>query len=95
VKVVHRPEATPESSAPAKQNVQLSPEEVRALLDVSGPGYRAPTSWRRGIILLPAGGAVWLVRRVLPWPFVLLLFILWLALFGWEVRRYLVTSRRW
>ena len=95
--VVHRPDpvaVSEEATGPMKKGAKLTPDEVRALLEVSSPVY-APNPWLRRVLLLPTGGALWLVRRFLPWPLTALLVLAWLAFLVWEVRRYVVSSRRW
>jgi hypothetical protein len=95
--VVHRPDplvTRDDLPTNTKQGVKLTPDEVRALLEVSAPVY-TPNPWLRRVLLLPTGGGLWLVRRFLPWPLTALLVLAWLAFLVLEVRRYVVSSRRW
>jgi hypothetical protein len=97
--IVRRPDAPPEpKERPAKggEKPKLTPEEIRALLDVSTDRGYQTSPWVRRLALGPAaGGVIWLVRRLFPWPITALLVAAWIALVAWEVRRYVLTTRRW
>lgn len=95
-KVVHRPDPVVDSTdaLQPRGKAKLTQEEVRALLDVTGPGYK-PSPWRRRLLLLPAGGAVWILKSYAPWPIVLLASLGWFALLVIEIRRYVDSSRGW
>jgi hypothetical protein len=90
-RVVHRPEPPRDPDAKPK----LTQDEVRALLDVSAASAPPKRSWLRRFVLLPTGGALFVARGFIPSAALYALFGLWLVALAIEIRRFVVSGRRW
>jgi hypothetical protein len=91
-RVVHRPEPPPDDTAPKPK---LTKDEVRALLDVTAASAPPKRTWLRRLVLLPTGGALFIGRGILPSVVLYVLFAAWLVALGIEIRRFVVSGRRW